>query len=94
MSNETPVARYGYKEEPKGNIINLLNGYSGGGMGEKIECAPGMTLGDLVEEHLKGIPATNYLIRLNSKDPSGPDVQLQNNDVVRITPLKVEGGGE
>ena len=62
----------------------------GSGFADQIEVASGTTIGEFVQQRLRGGDSDDYLIRVN-RLPTTAEQILQNGDRVSITPTHIEG---
>lgn len=60
------------------------------GWGEALEVDKGTTVGDFFEDQMGDVNADDYQIRVN-RDFCTPEDELQDGDIVSVTPTKIVG---
>jgi molybdopterin converting factor small subunit len=63
----------------------------GAGSAGKVEIKSGQTLQSFFAAKMRGKDMSNFNIRVNQKK-AGPDTILKHNDIVSITPTKIDAG--
>ena len=79
----------GFRNERSRMKIYLIDN-QGSGFADQIEVASGTTIGEFVQQRLRGGDPADYLIRVN-RLPATAEQILQNGDRVSITPTRIEG---
>lgn len=79
----------GFRNERSRMRIYLIDN-QGSGFADQIEVASGTTVGEFVQQRLRGDDPADHLIRVN-RLPATAEQILQNGDRVSITPTRIEG---
>jgi hypothetical protein len=79
----------GFRNERSRMKVYLIDN-QGSGFADQIEVASGTTVGEFVQQRLRGGDPADHLIRVN-RLPTTAEQVLQDGDRVSITPTRIEG---